>query len=84
LPQYMLPSAYVQLDNLPVTPNGKLDRKALPAPEQVMLSRDYEAPADALEERLATQWALVLKLTRSGVMTVSLKWAGIPCWLFVW
>nr|WP_282959546.1 non-ribosomal peptide synthetase [Pseudomonas palleroniana] len=66
LPQYMLPSAYVQLDSLPVTPNGKLDRKALPAPEQVMLSRDYEAPADALEERLAAQWALALKLPRVG------------------
>ncbi|WP_248750467.1 non-ribosomal peptide synthase/polyketide synthase [Pseudomonas sp. MWU15-20650] len=66
LPQYMMPSAYVQMDSLPVTPNGKLDRKALPAPEQVMLSRDYEAPADALEARLASQWAQVLKLPRVG------------------
>ncbi|MCO7611420.1 amino acid adenylation domain-containing protein [Pseudomonas chlororaphis] len=66
LPQYMLPSAYVQLDSLPVTPNGKLDRKALPAPEQAVLSRDYAAPVGALEERLAGHWAQVLKLARVG------------------
>ncbi|WP_141699581.1 non-ribosomal peptide synthetase, partial [Pseudomonas sp. BIOMIG1BDMA] len=66
LPQYMLPSAYVQLDSLPVTPNGKLDRKALPAPEQAALSRDYAAPVGALEERLAGHWAHVLKLARVG------------------
>ncbi|KTC25873.1 hypothetical protein AO391_06610 [Pseudomonas marginalis ICMP 9505] len=66
LPEYMLPSAFVHLDTLPVTPNGKLDRKALPAPEQAVLSRDYEAPADALEETLAACWAEVLKLVRVG------------------
>ena len=67
LPDYMLPSAYVPLAQLPLTANGKIDRKALPVPAlEALLSRDFEAPADALEESLASLWAEVLKLEQVG------------------
>ncbi|WP_010453151.1 phosphopantetheine-binding protein, partial [Pseudomonas asplenii] len=67
LPEYMVPSAYVQLDALPLTANGKLDRRALPAPDQeALLSREFEAPQGAVEVALATIWAQVLKVERVG------------------
>ncbi|UWF47458.1 amino acid adenylation domain-containing protein [Pseudomonas sp. N3-W] len=67
LPDYMVPSAYVQLASLPLTGNGKLDRKALPAPDHTaLLSRAYEAPSTELEQTLARLWAEVLTLERVG------------------
>ncbi|MFL1563961.1 amino acid adenylation domain-containing protein [Pseudomonas sp. O64] len=67
LPDYMLPSAYVPLAHLPLTANGKIDRKALPAPSvDAMNSREFEAPSDALELTLAQLWAEVLKLEQVG------------------
>ncbi|MBP5059773.1 hypothetical protein HUS95_32435, partial [Pseudomonas chlororaphis] len=57
---YMLPAAYVRLDSLPLTANGKLDRKALPEPDQAALfSREYEAPQGEVEVTLAGIWAEV-------------------------
>ncbi|MFL1546445.1 amino acid adenylation domain-containing protein [Pseudomonas sp. O39] len=67
LPDYMLPSAYVPLAHLPLTANGKVDRKALPLPAlDAFTHRDFEAPADALEHTLAQLWAGVLKLEQIG------------------
>jgi acyl-coenzyme A synthetase/AMP-(fatty) acid ligase/acyl carrier protein len=67
LPDYMLPSAYIQLDAIPVTTNGKLDRKALPAPETAALSaREYEAPQGEIEETVAAVWQELLKVPRVG------------------
>ncbi|WP_259740732.1 amino acid adenylation domain-containing protein, partial [Pseudomonas poae] len=67
LPEYMVPAAYVQLDSLPLTANGKLDRKALPEPGlEAMLSRGYEAPQGEVETTLAQIWADVLKLEQVG------------------
>ncbi|MFC6300510.1 amino acid adenylation domain-containing protein [Pseudomonas sp. CCM 7893] len=67
LPDYMVPVAYVQLDTLPLTANGKLDRKALPAPDQAaMLSREYEAPQGEVETTLARIWAEVLQVEQVG------------------
>ncbi|MPR00590.1 amino acid adenylation domain-containing protein, partial [Pseudomonas sp. MAFF 212408] len=63
LPDYMVPAAYVRLDNLPLTNNGKVDRKALPLPDQdALLSRGYEAPQGEVETLLAQIWADLLKV----------------------
>ncbi|MGN6151348.1 MAG: non-ribosomal peptide synthetase, partial [Lysobacteraceae bacterium] len=67
LPDYMVPAAYVRLDALPLTVNGKLDRKALPAPDaSAYVARDYEAPVGEAETAIAAIWAKVLKLDRVG------------------
>ncbi|WP_025109116.1 non-ribosomal peptide synthase/polyketide synthase [Pseudomonas sp. H1h] len=67
LPEYMVPSAWVQLATLPLNNNGKVDRKALPAPtEDALLSRAYEAPVTALEASLARVWAEVLQVAQVG------------------
>jgi hypothetical protein len=69
LPDYMVPSAFVILDALPLSPNGKIDRKGLPAPGPGQLDPvvEYVAPRNALEETLARVWAEVLELERVGV-----------------
>jgi hypothetical protein len=67
LPDYMVPAAYVRLAALPVTPNGKLDRRALPAPgPDAYVVRDYEAPEGETETALAAMWADVLGVPRVG------------------
>jgi amino acid adenylation domain-containing protein len=67
LPEYMVPAAYVHLDVLPLTPSGKLDRKALPAPDGTSyVTRGYEAPVGEVETTLARIWEKVLKLERVG------------------
>jgi non-ribosomal peptide synthetase component F len=67
LPGYMLPAAYVQMDRMPLTANGKLDRKALPMPERdTYAMRGYEAPHGEIETRLVEIWADLLKVGRVG------------------
>ena len=69
LPAYMVPSAWVFLDAMPLTPNGKLDRRSLPAPSGARpdLEGDYVAPRSAGEQRLAEIWTEVLGVERIGV-----------------
>ena len=67
LPEYMVPSAFVHLDELPLTPSGKLDRRALPAPElQAYAAREYVPPQGRIEEVIAGIWCEVLGLERVG------------------
>ncbi|HEY7617982.1 MAG TPA: condensation domain-containing protein, partial [Terriglobales bacterium] len=69
LPDYMLPSTFVLLDALPIAPNGKVDRTALPAPDTVRpeLSRTFVLPRTPAEETLARIWADLLGLEQVGV-----------------
>lgn len=59
LPEHMLPAAWMMLDVMPLTPNGKVDRKALPEP-QMVLEQEYVAPETATEIKLANVWQKVL------------------------
>jgi amino acid adenylation domain-containing protein len=69
LPEYMVPSAFVFLDQLPRTPNGKMDRRALPAPDAAAAPAEetYVAPRTAAEAAVARIWCEVLHLKQPGV-----------------
>ncbi|MGH7833991.1 MAG: non-ribosomal peptide synthetase, partial [Candidatus Binatia bacterium] len=69
LPDYMIPSVFVPLDSLPLTPSGKMDRKALPAPDSSRpeLDNRFVAPRTPGERSLAKIWAEVLKLEKVGI-----------------
>jgi amino acid adenylation domain-containing protein len=68
LPEYMVPAVFMVLEALPLSPNGKVDRKALPAPDGSRQSaREYVVPRTELEAKLAAIWAQVLKVEKVGV-----------------
>lgn len=69
LPDYMIPSAFVILEAMPLSPNGKVDRKALPKPsyKRPELEQRYVAPRNELERFLATIWCDIIKLDRVGI-----------------
>ncbi len=69
LPEYMVPAVYTWLDALPYLPNGKVDRRALPAPEgtRPTLEKPYAAPRTPLEQYLAGVWQELLKLEAVGI-----------------
>ncbi len=62
LPDYMIPTYFIFLDKIPLTPNGKVDRKLLPEPE-VIRNKEYAAPRDGIEKRLAEIWQAVLNIS---------------------
>jgi amino acid adenylation domain-containing protein len=67
LPEHMVPAAYVILDTLPLGPNGKPDRRALPAPDLAALATTaFERPRDGIETRVATIWQELLDIKRIG------------------
>ncbi|MCO8165753.1 amino acid adenylation domain-containing protein [Pseudomonas sp. 21LCFQ010] len=67
LPDYMVPAHVVFLDKLPLSPNGKLDRKALPKPDASQQQQVYVAPQTELEQQIAGIWAEVLQIERVGL-----------------
>lgn len=66
LPAYMVPSYYVQLDSFPLLGNGKIDRKALPAPN-FKIGRDYLPPSNKVEEKLVSIWSDVLRINSEAI-----------------
>ncbi|HEY6348111.1 MAG TPA: amino acid adenylation domain-containing protein [Candidatus Angelobacter sp.] len=67
LPDHMVPAAYVRMERMPLAPNGKLDRKALPAPEaEAYATQAYEPPQGEIESLLAGIWAELLHVERVG------------------
>ncbi len=67
LPDYMIPSAWVFLDAIPLTANNKIDRRALPEPSQTDTQADYLAPRNPIEEALVEMWQELLKVEKVGV-----------------
>ncbi|KPW98022.1 Pyoverdine sidechain non-ribosomal peptide synthetase PvdJ [Pseudomonas syringae pv. castaneae] len=67
LPDYMVPTHFVWLASMPLSANGKLDRKALPTPDASQLQRQYVAPSTEQEQQMAAIWADVLKVERVGL-----------------
>ena len=69
LPEYMAPSTYVILDSFPLSPTGKVDRRALPMPEGTRSGMDgvYVAPRNSIEEKLAESWQEILGIEQVGV-----------------
>ncbi|UII31954.1 non-ribosomal peptide synthase/polyketide synthase [Fulvivirga ulvae] len=66
LPDYMIPSYFMYLDKFPLTPNGKIDRKSLPAPELIS-STEYVEASDGTEEQLVSIWAEILKTNPESI-----------------
>jgi amino acid adenylation domain-containing protein len=69
LPEYMIPAAFVRMDKLPLMPNGKTNRKALAAHEELgtEIRASFVPPADPLEQTLADAWAKILKVKHVGI-----------------
>ena len=69
LPEYMIPSAFVELNELPLSPNGKVDRQSLPTPEgsRPKLEEDFVAPRNSIEETIAGIWREILGLKQVGI-----------------
>jgi amino acid adenylation domain-containing protein len=67
LPDYMVPASFVMLEALPLTVTGKVDRKALPAPDRSSVQNVYVAPSTPVEQQLAGIWSQLLRVDRVGI-----------------
>lgn len=77
LPEYMIPSYFIQLDHMPLTPSGKTNYKALPGLESVRNNKNqYVAPSTEIERKLALIWQEILKIERVGVQDHFFKLGG--------
>ena len=77
LPDYMIPAYFVPIKQIPLTPNGKIDRKALPGPG-IPSGKAYTAPGSEIEKKLVGLWSEVLEVdkTKIGVTDVFFEWGG--------
>ncbi|MDQ1350096.1 MAG: hypothetical protein QG657_397, partial [Acidobacteriota bacterium] len=69
LPAYMIPTHFIALERIPLTPSGKLDRKALPGPADSASSPGYTAPVNEIEEKLTHIWANILGIEKEKIST---------------
>ncbi len=76
LPEYMVPWRYIMLEAMPLTPNGKLDRRALPAPNPSGLDGDYVAPRTATEVIVSKVWGTALGVEKPGVHDLFFELGG--------
>lgn len=76
LPDYMIPSAFVALESMPLTPNGKVDRKALPDPDMNLMGQEYVAPVGETEIALASIWSELLDVEQVGRNDNFFHWGG--------
>nr|WP_242527278.1 phosphopantetheine-binding protein [Ktedonosporobacter rubrisoli] len=76
LPAYMLPHFFVQLEQFPLTPNGKLDRLALPPPDRAALQAQYIAPRTPTEEKIATIWTQLLGIDHISIQSNFFRLGG--------
>jgi len=67
LPEYMIPSRFMKLNEIPLNPNGKVERRALPEPDSLLSGAEYAAPGSDTEIELARLWQEVLGIERAGV-----------------
>jgi bacitracin synthase 3 len=67
LPDYMIPAHFIEIDAVPLSPNGKVDKKALPGPKNGFTGRKYEAPRNKKEQILAETWEQVLGVEKVGI-----------------
>jgi amino acid adenylation domain-containing protein len=67
LPDYMVPAAFVKMDRMPLTPNGKINRRALPEPDMSLMGEEYVAPRNEIEQKLADIWSDILKIDKDKV-----------------
>ncbi|TGD56526.1 condensation domain-containing protein, partial [Flavobacterium humi] len=67
LPDYMIPGIYIELEEMPLTGNGKIDRKSLPSPKGYESTQTYEAPRNPLEEDLCEIWSSLFNVEKVGI-----------------
>jgi tyrocidine synthetase-3 len=67
LPDYAVPPYFVRIDKIPLTPTGKLDRRALPKPQAAKIGEEYAAPANQTELKMASLWSNLLEIERVGM-----------------
>ncbi|MDQ1355550.1 MAG: hypothetical protein QG657_5860, partial [Acidobacteriota bacterium] len=67
LPAYMIPSYFIEIESIPLSPNGKCDRRALPEPRITLLAENYTAPRNEIEDKIAVIWSEVLGIEKSKI-----------------
>jgi len=75
LPEYMIPAYFVEIESIPLTPNGKIDKESLPDPKRI-LGKEYIAPRNEIEEKLEEIWSSILGIEKIGIKDNFFKLGG--------